>query len=140
MRSDDEVSLRSTIGTMSVDHERHADECSLVVNSVLPSASALLATVVAPGAEFDASVEDAEIEPVDAAPVAALLAEIPHARPRPFAKAMTRQTTRAAMTCATPSPARRGGAIAAAREFQTKPETRDAESPGRCAVNDYAQE
>jgi hypothetical protein len=90
MRSDNEVSLRSTIGTMSTDHERHADECSLVVNSVLPSASALLATVVAPGAEFGPAVDEPEVEPVDAAPVAALLAEIPHARPRPFAMAMTR--------------------------------------------------
>jgi hypothetical protein len=110
------------------------------VNSVLPSASALLATVVAAGAEFDASVEDAEIEPVDAAPVAALLAKIPHPRPRPFAKAMTRIGDALGYDlCATLSAARRRGAIAAARHFNQAGDSRR-RAPGRCAVNDYAQE
>jgi hypothetical protein len=40
--------------------------------------------VVAAGAKFDAAVDDAEIEPVDEAAVAALLAKIAHARARPF--------------------------------------------------------
>ena len=35
--------------------------------------------VVAAGAEFDAAADDAEVEPVDEAAVAALLAEIAHA-------------------------------------------------------------
>jgi hypothetical protein len=41
--------------------------------------------VVAARAEFDAAVGDAEIEPMDEAAVAALLAKIAHARARPFA-------------------------------------------------------
>jgi hypothetical protein len=41
--------------------------------------------VVASGAEFDAAINDAEIEPMDEAAVAALLAKIAHARARPFA-------------------------------------------------------
>ena len=35
--------------------------------------------IVAAGAEFDAAADDAEVEPVDQAAVAALLAEIAHA-------------------------------------------------------------
>ena len=38
--------------------------------------------IVTAGAEFHLAVDDAEVEPVDEAAVAALLAEIPHARPR----------------------------------------------------------
>src|SRR5262245_58923769 len=41
--------------------------------------------VVPPGAEFDAAVDDPEIEAMDEAAVAALLAKIPQARPRPLA-------------------------------------------------------
>src|SRR5262245_18185622 len=41
--------------------------------------------LVAMRAEFDAPVDDAEIEPVDEAAIAALLAKIAQARPRPFA-------------------------------------------------------
>jgi hypothetical protein len=41
--------------------------------------------VVAAGAEFDAAADEAEVEPVDEAAVAALLAEIAQARARPFA-------------------------------------------------------
>jgi hypothetical protein len=36
------------------------------------------------GASTLAAVDDAEIEAMDEAAVAALLAEVPHARPRPF--------------------------------------------------------
>jgi hypothetical protein len=41
--------------------------------------------VVPPGAEFDAPVDDPEIEAMDETAVAALLAKIPQARPRPLA-------------------------------------------------------
>jgi hypothetical protein len=41
--------------------------------------------LVTPRSKFDATVYDAEIEPVDEAAIAALLAKIPQARPRPFA-------------------------------------------------------
>lgn len=73
---------------------------------VLPRASnvRLAASVVPAGAEFDAAVDEVEIEPVDEAAAAALLAKIP--RPRLFAMAMTRATTRSAMTVAALSPAR----------------------------------
>jgi hypothetical protein len=47
-------------------------------------------TVVAAGAEFNPTIDEAEFQPVDEAAVAALLAEIAQARARPFAVAMTR--------------------------------------------------
>src|SRR5262245_48746167 len=41
--------------------------------------------VVPPSAEFDAALDDPEIEAMDEAAIAALLAKIPQARPRPLA-------------------------------------------------------
>jgi hypothetical protein len=64
------------------------------------------------------AVDEAEVEPVDEAAVAALLAEIAQARARPFAVAMTRS----AMT--SPHPRGRPGAIAAARHFNQGEDSR----------------
>jgi hypothetical protein len=105
-----------------------------------PKRLRLVATVVAAGAEFDATVDKPGIEPVDAAAVAARLAEIAHARPRPFAKAMTRSRDARGHALRGPLTRAAGPARSPRRDISTKAETRDAESPGRCAVNDYAQE
>ena len=93
--------------------------------------------VVAASAEFDAAVDEAEVEPVNEAALAALLAKAPDARPPPFAIAMTRSATRSAMACATLSPTRRRGAKSR-RGISPKAETRGVAA--RCVVNDYAQE
>jgi len=76
--------------------------------------------VVAAGAEFDAAVDEAEVEPLDEAAVAALLAEIAQARARPFAKAMTREPTHSAMTCATPLTHAVGAARSRGETFQPR--------------------
>jgi hypothetical protein len=104
-----------------------------------PKRLRLAATVVALGAEFDAAVDGAEVEPVDEAAIAALLANIPRPRPRPFAIAMTRSATRPAINLRdllTRASARRE---CAARHFDKGADTRR-RAPARCAVNDYAQE
>jgi hypothetical protein len=60
------------------------DRASLIRRELEAAARSGGGAVVAPGAKFDMAVHDPEIEPMDEAAVAALLAKILHARPRPF--------------------------------------------------------
>jgi hypothetical protein len=62
-----------------------AERGSLIRRELEAAAGGGGGAVVPPGAEFDASIDDPEIEAMDEAAVAALLAKIPQARPRPLA-------------------------------------------------------
>lgn len=70
---------------MTVTRTDQPDSASLIRRELERSARGSGGAVVSPCSKFDPAVHDSEIQPMDEAAVAALLAKVLHPRPRPCA-------------------------------------------------------